>query len=218
MNSKEIIAWRVAREFKDGDVINLGAGIPNQAVKYIDPAIKIYLQSENGIVGFGAHDPTEPVDLYSTDAGENPVSINPGGSIVDSCSSFGLVRGGHLNISVLGAMQADAEGNLANWLAPGGKMAGMGGAMDLVCGAKRVIVAMEHNARDGSPKVLQKCSYPLTGEKVISLIVTEIAVFEVTPGGLVLLEKSPEVSLDALKARTGAEFSLSPELKDLAVN
>jgi acetate CoA/acetoacetate CoA-transferase beta subunit len=217
MSSKEIIARRVAGEFRNGDVVNLGAGIPNQAVKYLDPGIKIYLQAENGIVGFGPHDPGKPVDLFSTDAGENPVSINPGGSIVDSSTSFGLVRGGHLDTTVLGAMQVDEEGNLANWLVPGGKMAGMGGAMDLVCGAKRVIAAMEHNAKDGSPKILKKCNYPLTGERVVSMIVTEIAVFEITPQGLVLLEKSPELSVEQIKARTGAEFSVSPELKELPV-
>jgi len=214
MNNKERIARRIGREFKNGDVVNLGAGIPGLATQYLPAGLNIYLQAENGIVGFGAHDPALPVDPYSTDAGENPVSINPGGAIVDSCTSFGIVRGGHLDATVLGAMQVDMEGNLANWMVPGGKMAGMGGAMDLVCGAKQVIVAMEHCAKDGSPKILKKCNFPLTGEKVVTAIITELAYFRVTPEGLVLLELAPGVTVEDVRAKTEAPFIVSSELKE----
>ncbi|CAK7060266.1 MAG: Butyrate--acetoacetate CoA-transferase subunit B [Desulfovibrio sp.] len=218
MNSKEFIAARVAKEFKNGNVVNLGAGLPNLAVKFLAPDVKIYLQAENGIVGFGPHDPALPVDPYSTDAGENPVSINKGGAIVDSATSFGIVRGGHLDLSVLGAMQVDEAGNIANWLVPGGKMAGMGGAMDLVCGAKKVIAAMEHNARDGSAKILKKCTYPLTGEKVVSAVVTELGFFEITGTGIVLCEIAPGVTVDEIRAKTEAAFTVAPTLKEMAVN
>jgi len=218
MNSKELMACRVAQEFKNGEMVNLGAGIPNLAVKFLKKGIKIYLQAENGIVGFGPHDPAKPIDLFSTDAGENPVSILPGGAIVDSCTSFGLIRGRHLNTTVLGAMQVDMEGNLANWLVPGGKIAGMGGAMDLVCGAKRVIVVMEHCAKDGSPKILKKCTYPLTGQKVVSLIITELAVMTVTPQGLVLMETAPGVTVDTIRQKTEAPFSVSPNLQEMILN
>ncbi|MTI17743.1 3-oxoacid CoA-transferase subunit B [Rhodobacteraceae bacterium RKSG542] len=218
MNSKEFIAARVAKEFKDGDTVNLGAGLPNLAVKYLTPGTKIYLQAENGIVGFGPHDPEQPINPFCTDAGENPITINKGGAIVDSVTSFGLIRGGHLKLSVLGAMQVDEEGSIANWLVPGGKMAGMGGAMDLVCGAKKVIATMEHNAKDGSAKILKKCTYPLTGERVLSAIVTELGFFEVTPEGLVLREISPNVTVDEIRARTEASFTVDENLKEMTVN
>lgn len=218
MTSKEFIAARIAKEFKNGNVINLGAGLPGMATRFLADGVKIYLQAENGIVGFGPHDPALPVDPYSTDAGENPVSINKGGSIVDSATSFGIVRGGHLDLSVLGAMQVDEEGNIANWLVPGGKMAGMGGAMDLVCGAKKVIAAMEHNAKDGSAKILKKCTYPLTGEKVVSAVITELGFFEITNNGIVLKEIAPGVTVDEVRARTEANFTVDPALKEMAVS
>ncbi len=218
MNSKETIACRVAQEFQNGEMVNLGAGIPNLAVKFLKEGIKIYLQAENGIVGCGPHDPAKPIDPFSTDAGENPVSILPGGVIVDSCTSFGLIRGRHLSTSVLGAMQVDMEGNLANWMVPGGKIAGMGGAMDLVCGAKRVIVTMEHCTKDGGSKILKKCTYPLTGQKVVSMIITELAVFTVGPKGLVLIETAPGVSADEIRQKTEAPFSVSPDLKEMVLN
>jgi 3-oxoacid CoA-transferase B subunit len=218
VNSKEFIARRVAREFKSGDLANLGAGIPGQAAKYLDPAVKVYLHAENGIVGAGPWHMDQPIDVFSTDASENPVSIIPGGSIVDSCTSFGLIRGGHLMTTVLGAMQVDMEGNLANWLVPGGKMAGMGGAMDLVCGAKRVIIAMEHCARDGSPKILRKCTFPLTGLRVVTSIITELACFDVTPDGLVLKEIAPGVTVEEVAQKTEAPFAVSPGLSEMTVN
>ncbi|MDR2112701.1 MAG: 3-oxoacid CoA-transferase subunit B [Candidatus Accumulibacter sp.] len=218
MNSKELIACRVAQEFKNGEMVNLGAGIPNLAVKYIKEGVKIYLQAENGIVGCGPHDPSKPIDLFSTDAGENPVSIIPGGAIVDSCTSFGLIRGRHLSTSVLGAMQVDIEGNLANWMVPGGKIAGMGGAMDLVCGAKRVIATMEHCTKDGSPKILKRCTYPLTGQKVVSMIITELSVFMVTPQGLVLTETAPGVSVQEIRQKTEASFEVSSDLQEMVLN
>ena len=217
MNSKELIARRIAREFNSGDLVNLGAGIPGLVSQYLDRSVKIYLHAENGIVGAGPHDPSHPVDPFSTDASEIPVSIIPGGSIVDSCTSFGIIRGGHLTATVLGSMQVDMEGNIANWLVPGGKLAGMGGAMDLVSGAKRVIVAMEHCAKDGSPKILKKCTFPLTGSHVVSTIVTELGYIEVTPTGLVLKEIAPGVSVDEVKAKTDAPLAITPSLIEMVV-
>lgn len=218
MTNKEFIAARIAKEFKTGSVINLGAGLPGMATRFLDDSVKIYLQAENGIVGFGPHDPALPVDPYSTDAGDNPVSINKGGAIVDSATSFGIVRGGHLDLSVLGALQVDEEGSIANWLVPGGKMAGMGGAMDLVCGAKKVIAVMEHNAKDGSSKFLKKCTYPLTGEKVVSVVITELGFFEIGDKGVVLKEIALGVTVDEIRAKTEAEFIVDPALKEMSVS
>lgn len=215
MTNKERIARRVAREFQHGDLVNLGAGLPTQAAAFLPKGLKIYLQAENGIVGFEAPRPDYVYDPFSTDAGENPVSIIPGASIVDSCTSFGLIRGGHLDATVLGAMQVDEEGNLANWLVPGGKMAGMGGAMDLVCGAKRVIIAMEHNTKDGGAKILKQCTYPLTGSKVVTDVITELGFFVVTASGLVLKEIAPGVTLDTVRERTEATFTVHPDLSEM---
>jgi acetate CoA/acetoacetate CoA-transferase beta subunit len=218
VNSKELIARRIAREFKDGELVNFGAGIPGLAAQYLDKNLRIYIQAENGIIGCGPKDPQAPVDIFSTDASENPVSIIPGGSIVDSATSFGLIRGGHLDAVVLGAMQVDEEGNLANWLVPGGKLAGMGGAMDLVSGARKVIVAMEHCTKDGEAKILKKCTYPLTGMKVVTAIITELGYFAVTPQGLELREFAPGVTVEQIRKCTGASFGVSPDLKEMAVS
>lgn len=215
MDSKEIIARRVAKEFKSGDLVNLGAGLPTQIANYLPKDQRIYLHAENGIVGAAADDPTLPRDIFRTDAGENPVSIMTGGAIVDSATSFGLIRGGHLTATVLGTMQVDAEGSIANWMVPGGKFAGMGGAMDLVVGAKRVIVATEHCSKDGKSKILSKCTFPLTGYRVVSDIFTELAYIQVTPEGLLLKELAPGVSVDTVIKCTDAKLSISPLLKQM---
>lgn len=217
MNSKELIARRVAKEFQEGDLVNLGAGLPGMVGEFLPKDKRIYLHAENGIVGTGTNDPSLPPDPFRTDASENPVSIIPGGSIVDSCTGFGLVRGGHLTATVLGTMQVDSEGSIANWMVPGGKFAGMGGAMDLVTGAKRVIVATEHCSKDGSSKILKKCTFPLTGYKVVSTIVTELAYIEVTAEGLVLKEVGPGVTVDEVVAKTEAPLIISPALCEMVI-
>lgn len=217
MNSKELIARRIAKEFNDGDLVNLGAGLPGLIGEFLPKDRRIYLQAENGIVGAGPNDPNAPADPFRTDASENPVSIVPGGCIVDSCTGFGLVRGGHLTATVLGTMQVDAEGSIANWMVPGGKFAGMGGAMDLVAGAKRVIVATEHCSKDGKPKILKKCTFPLTGYKVVSTIVTELAYIEVTDEGLVLKEVGPGVTIEEVVAKTEAPLIISPDVCEMVI-
>ncbi len=212
MNGREIIIRRTAKLFKAGDVINLGAGMPAMVKNYIEPERKVTIISENGIIGVTNREEDAPYDRYSTDASEMPVGIIPGGSLVDSSMMFGLVRGGHVSATVLGAMQVDQEGNLANWYVPGGKVVGMGGAMDLVAGAKKVIVVMDHITKDGSPKILNKCTYPLTGERVVSEIVTNLAYFEITDGTLVLKELAPGVSLEEVAEKTEAAFVVSENL------
>lgn len=204
MTSKEKIARRVALEFKEGDLVNLGAGLPGLVAQYLEHGKVIYMQTENGIVGAGPNDESLPYDPFRTDASENPVTILPGGCIVDSCTSFGIIRGGHLAATVLGTLQVDAEGSIANWVVPGGKLVGMGGAMDLVTGAKRVIVATEHCDKKGRPKILERCTFPLTGSKVVDTIFTELCCLAVTADGLVVRELAPGVTLDEVRAKTGA--------------
>lgn len=215
MNNKEIVARRVAKEFKDGDLVNLGAGLPGMVVNFLPEDMTVYLHAENGIVGFGKDDPSLPRDLFRTDASENRVSIVPGGSIVDSATGFGIVRGGHLSATVLGTMQVDQEGSLANWMVPGGKFAGMGGAMDLVAGETRVIVATEHCSKDGSSKILKQCTFPLTGYKVVDTIVTNLAYIEVIPEGLLLKEVAPGISVEEVIANTEADLIISPDVCEM---
>jgi acetate CoA/acetoacetate CoA-transferase beta subunit len=213
MEPKELIAKRVALEFQDGDLVNLGIGIPTLVADHIPAGVRITLHSENGFVGIGAATGATDPDL--TNAGGKPVTILPGGAVFDSAMSFVIIRGGHLAATVLGGLEVDQEGNLANWMVPGKIVPGMGGAMDLVVGAKRVIVAMEHTAKDGSPKILKKCTLPLTAKQEVDMIVTELGVFKVTGNGLVLEEIAPEVTLETLKSKTAADFSVSPELKTM---
>lgn len=215
MDAKEIIARRVALELKDGDLVNLGIGIPTMVPEYLNESIHVILHSENGFVGLGPAGPVIDPDLVN--AGAKPAGIIPGGAMFDSAMSFAVVRGGHLDVTVLGALEVDEMGNLANWMVPGKIVPGMGGAMDLVAGAKKVIVAMEHTAKDGSPKILKQCTLPLTGRRVVDVIVTNLAVFAVTAEGLVLLEVAPGISAEAVKIVTAAEFSVSTDLKEMPI-
>lgn len=215
MTNKERIAQRAAMELPDGALVNLGAGVPLLCAQFVPKGRQVYLHAENGIVGSCALGGEAAPSRYCFDAGGNGCKYLPGGSTVDSATSFGLIRGGHLAITVLGAMQVDQEGNLANWLVPGGKLAGMGGAMDLVSGAKRVIVATEHCDRNGGPKIVEKCTFPLTGARVVDTIVTELAYIDVTEHGLVLKEIAPGVSVDEVVTKTGAPLTISTSLKEM---
>ena len=214
MEAKDIIAKRVAKEFKDGDVVNLGIGLPTLVPNYIEEGVEIILHSENGFTGIGPAPTEDQIDMNLVNAGGMPVSIMPGGSFFDSAMSFTIIRGGHLDATVLGALQVDEEGNLANWMIPGKLVPGMGGAMDLVGGAKKVIVAMTHTAK-GEIKILKRCTLPLTGAKKVSKIITEMGVLEVTPEGLMLTEINPEYSVEDVQAVTEATLIISKDLKPM---
>ena len=208
MNAKEIIARRVARELKDGYVVNLGIGLPTLVPNYLSPDVNITLQSENGFLGIGPL-VGEPLPGL-VNAGGQPCGMVPGGAFFDSAMSFMLIRGGHVDATVLGALQVDSHGNLANWMVPGKMVPGMGGAMDLVTGAKQVIIAMEHCTKDGGAKILKECTLPLTCKGKVHLIVTEMAVFSIK-GGLVLEELGPGVTIDDVRRCTEADFTISPD-------
>lgn len=218
--AKDIIAYRCAQELKDGYVVNLGIGIPTRCARFFPEGVDIVLHAELGLVGQGPAPSAEEADpMHIVDASGNPASIIPGGVIVDSATNFGLIRGGHVDACVLGALEADAEGSFGNWLIPGKKMTGMGGAMDLVNGAKTVILAMIHS-QGGKPKIVEKCTLPLTGYHVVDMIVTEKAVMVVTPQGLTLTEYNPELgdrdaAVADIQASTGAALILSPDLKPM---
>lgn len=214
-NAKELIAKRAAKELRDGDIVNLGIGLPTMVPDYVPDNITIFLQSENGFVCVGPTPKEGEEDSYIINAGGQPSSILKGGAFFDSVTSFGIIRGGHVGITILGALEVDEKGNLANWIIPGKMVPGMGGAMDLVVGASKVIIAMEHTNK-GRHKILKTCTLPLTAVGVVDLIITEMGVFHIKEEHLVLTEKNPEFSIDQIKEATGADFIIDDNLINMS--
>jgi acetate CoA/acetoacetate CoA-transferase beta subunit len=214
MDAQTIIAKRIARELKSGMLVNLGIGIPTKVANFIPQDVKIFFQSENGLIGTGPIPEEGMAHPLLTDAGGNPVTALPGASTFDSAMSFGLIRGGHVDITVLGALQVDGSGLLANWMIPGKMVPGMGGAMDLVTGAKRVIIAMQHTAK-GKPKIVETCTLPLTSARRIDLLVSEMAVIAFEEGKATLLETGPGVTVEQVVAATGAKLALPTEIPQM---